>query len=355
VGSQLLYAIIIELKFHLKDNFDKHVLNYSLFKVLEALAIEGGSIDYCLPLILPSVVDEIFGQSSGEKEMVEKREVKTLKMEAKKQKGLELLQLVCRAISADRIAFIIDFLEKYLRDHLVSEANLAKYDHMLGAITAGLAHNSSALDPRNAALLLPALADPVAKLREQIRQLTWEDKAVHENTLKKGWRRVKAGKEQVLTLQEEAGRNKSIFKKLSREVGERRNLEIIASSLIQFYLALLSFFLRRHVFTLPSVTARPELASHFLTLLGFLGECVDQRDNRLVTKCLKTLHIALAWNTSTLTGELQPVGERFRSIRKQTSRKILLLVQQLTLADAELLKECFIFLNDLVSEAAVSL
>jgi hypothetical protein len=67
VGSQLLYAIIIELKFHLKDNFDKHVLNYSLFKILDSLNLVNGDIDYCLPLILPTIIDEIFGQSSNEK------------------------------------------------------------------------------------------------------------------------------------------------------------------------------------------------------------------------------------------------------------------------------------------------
>jgi hypothetical protein len=173
VGPQLLYAIIIELKFHLRDNFDRHVLNFSIYKVLEALPLQGGAIDYCLPLVLPSVVDEIFGQSAGEKEMVERHEVKTLKVEAKKQKGLEILQIVCRAISADRIGYIIDFLEKYLRDHLVTEVSLGKYDHMLGAINAGLAHNASALDSSNTAILLPTLAEPVSKLREQIRQLSW--------------------------------------------------------------------------------------------------------------------------------------------------------------------------------------
>jgi hypothetical protein len=98
----------------------------------------------------------------------------------------------------------------------VTEVNLGKYDHMLGAITAGLAHNPSALDPQNSLILLPILSEPVSKLREQIRQLTWDDKAKHENTLKKEWKRVKAGKDQVMTLQEEAGRNKSIFKKLSK-------------------------------------------------------------------------------------------------------------------------------------------
>ena len=138
-----------------------------------------GDLDYCLPLILPSVVDEIFGQSSNEKEMVEKHGVKTLKLEAKKSKGLDTLQLVCKSISAPRLGYLIDFLEKYLREHLVTEVNLGKYDHMLGAITAGLAHNPSALQADNAAALLPLLAEPVSKLREQVKLLTWDDGAKH--------------------------------------------------------------------------------------------------------------------------------------------------------------------------------
>lgn len=61
----------------------------------------------------------------------------------------------------------------------MTEVSLGKYDHMLGAITAGLAHNTAALDPLNASLLLPILADPVGILRDQIRQLRFEDKPVH--------------------------------------------------------------------------------------------------------------------------------------------------------------------------------
>lgn len=92
---------------------------------------------------------------------------------------MDTLQLVCKAISAPRLGYLIDFLEKYLREHLVTEVNLGKYDHMLGAITAGLAHNPSALQPDNAAALLPLLAEPVSKLREQVKLLTWDDGAKH--------------------------------------------------------------------------------------------------------------------------------------------------------------------------------
>jgi hypothetical protein len=86
-------------------------------------------------------------------------------MEAKKHKGLEILQIICKSISAGRISFIIEYLEKFLREHLVTEVNLGKYDQMLGFITSGLGQNTSVLDSTNTIVLLPSLADPVNKLR----------------------------------------------------------------------------------------------------------------------------------------------------------------------------------------------
>lgn len=61
----------------------------------------------------------------------------------------------------------------------MTEVNLGKYDHMLGAITAGLAHNSSALNMSNTSFLLPTLSAPITKLRQQIKLLTWDDGAKH--------------------------------------------------------------------------------------------------------------------------------------------------------------------------------
>jgi hypothetical protein len=84
---------------------------------------------------------------------------------------------------------------------------------------------------------------------------------------------------------------------------------------------------------LASTTSTPDLANQILTLLGFLCECVDHRDNRLVAKSLKILHLALSWNITELKGDKQVTGDRFKSLRKQSSRKILLLIEQLTLAD----------------------
>ncbi len=73
------------------------------------------------------IVDEMFGQSNEEKKMVDANEVPVLNMETKKKKGNELLVVISKQISIDRIRYLIEYLEKFLKDFLNSEANLSKY------------------------------------------------------------------------------------------------------------------------------------------------------------------------------------------------------------------------------------
>ena len=37
VGPEMLYMLIRELKFHLRDNFQQHILNYTIYYILEKL------------------------------------------------------------------------------------------------------------------------------------------------------------------------------------------------------------------------------------------------------------------------------------------------------------------------------
>lgn len=53
------------MQFHLKDNFDRHVFNYTVYRILEEMVIKPGDIDYCLPLLLPMVMDEVYGRTSS--------------------------------------------------------------------------------------------------------------------------------------------------------------------------------------------------------------------------------------------------------------------------------------------------
>ena len=88
VGPHLLYSILLAMRSSLRDNFDGHVLNFTVFRLLESMHLQPGQLDYCLPLLLPPAVDEVFGKSSQEKELIERGEAPTIKLEAKKKKGL---------------------------------------------------------------------------------------------------------------------------------------------------------------------------------------------------------------------------------------------------------------------------
>lgn len=61
------------------------------------------------------IVDEMFGQAMEEKKMVDANEVPVLNMETKKKKGHELLILITKQISIDRIRYLIEYLEKFLK------------------------------------------------------------------------------------------------------------------------------------------------------------------------------------------------------------------------------------------------
>ena len=62
----MFYLIFRELKFHLRDNFQHHILNYTVYYILEKYGnLENGSIDHCLPLLLPSIIDKIYGKSGN--------------------------------------------------------------------------------------------------------------------------------------------------------------------------------------------------------------------------------------------------------------------------------------------------
>ena len=110
VGPEMLYMLIRELKFHLRDNFQQHIMNYTIYYILEKNgAMAPGALDHCLPVLLPPIVDEIFGQSAVEKEMVDEHSIKTINMESKKKKGYDLLVILCKQISVSKVGYLVQY------------------------------------------------------------------------------------------------------------------------------------------------------------------------------------------------------------------------------------------------------
>ena len=96
------------------------------------------------------------------------------------------------------------------------------------------------------------------------------------------------------------------------------------SSLVQFHLVLLSLFVRKQVFSMALALDSCSSAAQLLGLLSFLSECLSHRDNRLVAKSIKTLHLAVSWRSAWPNPALE---SQWIAIRKITSRRVLALIE----------------------------
>lgn len=86
---------------------------------------------------------------------------------------------------------------------------------------------------------------------------------------------------------------------------------------MQFYLALLAMLIKKKI--IDSETNNEKFSS----IITFIVECIDHRDNRLVHKCLKVIHNVIHWKKM----------KNIAAIRKKASRKIFELIEKLTGAD----------------------
>lgn len=86
---------------------------------------------------------------------------------------------------------------------------------------------------------------------------------------------------------------------------------------MQFYLALLALLIKKKIIDSQAPNEK------FESIITFIVECIEHRDNRLVHKCLKVIHNVIHWK------KLQNIAQ----IRKKASRKIFALIEKLTSAD----------------------
>ena len=227
-----------------------------------------------------------------------------------------------------------------------TEANLAKYDQLLTSIIGGFSRNEELLQASNALPFSELLHSSIEVLKADIKIYKFDGEALkHETTVKqKNEVGKKVSLKDTYELQEEAGRNGSIFKKQTKVLQERRNHNIMVNSFMQLHLSLLGLLNKRKVFSEESIEGDAKIQGQFSAVTNFVIECIEHRDNRLVHKCLKIIHTVIHWEK--LTGIAQ--------MRKKVCRKIFALIEKLTSTDEDLLRECFTLLNDLFVQVTIT-
>ena len=113
---------------------------------------------------------------------------------------------------------------------------------------------------------------------------------------------------------------------------------------MQLHLSLLGLLIKKKVFSVQSIENDQDIQAKFSSITNFVIECIDHRDNRLVRQCLKIIHAVIHWE--------KMVG--IAQMRKKVCRKIFVLIEKLTAADEDLLKECFVLLNDLFIQVNIT-
>ncbi|KAF7559545.1 hypothetical protein G7046_g4617 [Stylonectria norvegica] len=142
LGPSFFGFLLKELRSALTKGYQLHVLSYTMHSILVATVPESapGDLDYCLPMIMMVIMDDIFGVMGQEKDA--EGYISQMK-EIKSSKSQDSLELVAKNAS---ISHLID-LVKPLRALLMMKVDLRrirKLDALMTRITAGLLQNPAA-------------------------------------------------------------------------------------------------------------------------------------------------------------------------------------------------------------------
>lgn len=73
--------------------------------------------------------------------MVDENLIPTINIESKKRKANDLLAIICKQISINKIDYLVKYFEKFLLEFMNNEANVSKYEQMLTSIIGGFNKN----------------------------------------------------------------------------------------------------------------------------------------------------------------------------------------------------------------------
>jgi U3 small nucleolar RNA-associated protein 20 len=142
LGPRYLHFIAGVLKGSLTKGFEVHVLGYTLYSVLVKLleTVKVGEIDYCLPLLLEILENDIMGEVAEEKNV----EAIAIKMkETKHMRSFESMRLIAQVITfPTQVPTMLGPVRRNL-PKTFSPKNRVKVETMLKQIALGLQLNSS--------------------------------------------------------------------------------------------------------------------------------------------------------------------------------------------------------------------
>ncbi|SPN96831.1 related to papaya ringspot virus polyprotein [Cephalotrichum gorgonifer] len=142
LGPEYLGFVLKGLKAALARGYQLHVLSYTVHSILLTVIPEfgPGTIDYCLPMIVGVIMDDIFGATGQEKDA---DGYTTQTKEIKSSKSQDSMELISKTASISHLVDLIRPIQAILLQK-VDLKMVRKIDTLLSRITSGLLHNPSA-------------------------------------------------------------------------------------------------------------------------------------------------------------------------------------------------------------------
>jgi U3 small nucleolar RNA-associated protein 20 len=139
LGPSCFGFVLKELRGALVRGYQLHVLSYTMHSILVATTpgYSPGDLNYCLPSIVATIIDDIFGATGQEKDA--KEYVSKMK-EVKSSKSHDSMELVARTTTLNHLTDLINPIRMLLKEKL-DLRTVRKIDELLNRIASGLLKN----------------------------------------------------------------------------------------------------------------------------------------------------------------------------------------------------------------------
>lgn len=123
----------------LRQGYQRHVLGYTVAAVLDAVNSKCGEfvLDTSVEMLLPIILDDVFGTVSSEKEIAAISKSK----ECRRTQSFFSIRILCE--KSTTFQKILDVIEQYCSTEIVMNSrNLSRLDQLLRQAVSGLLHNT---------------------------------------------------------------------------------------------------------------------------------------------------------------------------------------------------------------------
>lgn len=343
-GPYFFHYILSSMRLQLCHGWELHILNYTVYYLLQKLLgggggpVENGSLDYCLSEIFQLISEELFGQLQAEKQ---NEDIPKKMVEFKKNKAIEMMHLVAKSMNfRNSILSFFAFLRAKLQENLTDFQNQSLFEQLFHSALEGFKKNTSI----NAEDLLVLCSSLIAYSIEILEHAKKQEHHL-DTTLAPG-ADLRAKKvhdmESTYGIEDVTAQNKSIFKKIQSQ--KSQNQFKIGTILSNFGLKLILFGINKGYFSADALSQSSELAGNFEAILKQILRCLDTQDNAMLQNCLRIFSLVLDW----------PIKFIAQQKEKITNSTLHLLEKLSVQTDAELIQDSFRLMTKLVEQGFLS-